>query len=96
MPIQFDNTNTGTFTFNSPTTGGYALTFPSADGTNTQCFKADTSGNLTFAATTGLVVAGFTFALNCFSAFLLLPSFFFLPLSNGSICFNFDKTNIVN
>jgi hypothetical protein len=64
MPIQFDNTNTGTFTFKSPTTGGYALTFPSADGTNTQCFKADTSGNLTFAATTGLVVAGFTFALN--------------------------------
>ena len=64
MPIQFDNTNTGTFTFKSPTTGGYALTFPSADGTNTQCFKADTSGNLTFASSAGLVVGGFTFALN--------------------------------
>lgn len=63
MPIQFDNSNTGTITLGSSATSDFSLVFPAADGTNAQGFVNDGSGNLSF-ATPGTALVGWTSALN--------------------------------
>jgi len=63
MPIQFDNSNTGTITLATSATSDYPLVFPSADGTNAQGFVNDGNGNLSF-GTPGAALVGWTSALN--------------------------------
>lgn len=58
MPIQFDNSATGTVTLKSPSSGTVNLTLPSADGTSSQVIQTDGSGALSFASTVTSIVAG--------------------------------------
>lgn len=54
MPIQFNNTGTGTVTLASPSSGTVAFTLPSADGTSGQFMQTNGSGVLSFATVTSL------------------------------------------
>lgn len=52
MPIQFDNSATGTVTLKSPSSGTPSFTLPSADGTSGQVLQTNGSGVLSFASAT--------------------------------------------
>jgi len=62
MPINIDNTNTGTLTFRPPATGGgITLTFPANSGSSGEGLITDASGNLSFFAP---ALTGFTTAID--------------------------------
>lgn len=62
MPIQFDNTNTGSVTLKGPFSSTSTLAWPSANGTSNQVLVTDGAGTLSWVALSSPSVAGFTLA----------------------------------
>lgn len=60
MPIQLDNTNTGSATLKGPSSSTSSLVFPSATGTSNQALITNGSGVLSWASVTSPAIAGFT------------------------------------
>jgi len=68
MPIQFDNSDTGTnagnVTLKPNASGNWSWTLPAADGTSGQFLTTNGSGSYTWTTTSSLTLTGFTFARN--------------------------------
>jgi hypothetical protein len=62
MAIQFDNSNAGTLTIKSPTSGAYNIVWPASNGSSGQFLQTDGAGTLSWASIGG--ATGFTAALN--------------------------------
>ena len=60
MPIQFDNTNTGSVTLKGPASSTSTLTWPASIGTSNQILTTNGSGTLSWVALGSPSVAGFT------------------------------------
>lgn len=60
MPIQLDNTNTGSVTLKGPASSVGAMSWPSANGTSSQALITDGSGNLSWVNLSSPALAGFT------------------------------------
>lgn len=60
MPIQFDNTNTGSVTLKGPASSSGTMAFPSANGSASQALVTDGSGNLSWLSLSSPAITGFT------------------------------------
>lgn len=73
MPIQFNNSNTGTVTLTAPTSGTTTLQFPTALGTAGQFLNTNGSGVLSF-STFGPTLTGFTTTITTAAPFATVNS----------------------